>query len=211
MEQDKEFMQKVLKLFYENGAKTTTMDDIAKAFSMSKKTLYQQYENKEQLLEMALDFQRAFFLEEFKQVESSNLCPIEKLFCRKRKMEDLMEDQHSIFVRQLAKYYPNIKHRHMVNVERDVVSVLVSNVEKGRADGVFREDFDAHQYARNLILLIFSYDDSPIIDTDKENRAEYFFDAITFYLNAIVTEKGREKLNYILSNKSKFINEKENF
>ncbi len=37
MEEDKEFMQKVLKLFYENGAKTTTMDDIAKEFSMSKK------------------------------------------------------------------------------------------------------------------------------------------------------------------------------
>ena len=51
------FIEKVSHLFIEYGAKTFTMDDIAKEFSMSKKTLYQQFKNKDELLEAVLDFQ----------------------------------------------------------------------------------------------------------------------------------------------------------
>ncbi|HAI79685.1 MAG TPA: TetR/AcrR family transcriptional regulator, partial [Chryseobacterium sp.] len=53
---DKKFLEKVVELFIDNGAKTLTMDDIAKEFGMSKKTLYQKYANKEALLEDVLAF-----------------------------------------------------------------------------------------------------------------------------------------------------------
>ena len=40
------FLSKASELFIENGAKTLTMDDVAKEFGISKKTLYQKYKNK---------------------------------------------------------------------------------------------------------------------------------------------------------------------
>ncbi len=43
MEENKIFLKKVSDLFYLHGAKSLTMDEIAREFSMSKKTLYQQY------------------------------------------------------------------------------------------------------------------------------------------------------------------------
>ena len=46
MEKDTAFIEKVQNLFLENGAKTLTMDDIARELGISKKTLYQKYRNK---------------------------------------------------------------------------------------------------------------------------------------------------------------------
>ena len=52
--EDNQFLQKATELFIENGAKTLTMDDVAKEFGMSKKTIYQKYKNMEALLELSL-------------------------------------------------------------------------------------------------------------------------------------------------------------
>jgi AcrR family transcriptional regulator len=50
MDDKKCFLEKLFKLFQVYGAKTLTMDDIAKEFSISKKTLYQKYSHKEDLI-----------------------------------------------------------------------------------------------------------------------------------------------------------------
>ena len=46
MEEKTNFLSKATQLFIENGAKFVTMDEIAKEFGISKKTLYQKYKNK---------------------------------------------------------------------------------------------------------------------------------------------------------------------
>ena len=43
-------LDRLFDMFRTHGAKTLTMDDIAREFCISKKTLYQKYKNKEELL-----------------------------------------------------------------------------------------------------------------------------------------------------------------
>ena len=43
-------LDRLFDIFRTHGAKTLTMDDIAREFCISKKTLYQKYKNKEELL-----------------------------------------------------------------------------------------------------------------------------------------------------------------
>jgi AcrR family transcriptional regulator len=56
MEDKNFFLNKLLSMFRIYGAKTLSMDDIAKEFSISKKTLYQKYKNKEDLIHEVLEF-----------------------------------------------------------------------------------------------------------------------------------------------------------
>ena len=53
---DKNVFRKLFEMFHIYGVKTLTMDDIAKEFSISKKTLYQKYSHKEDLICDVLDF-----------------------------------------------------------------------------------------------------------------------------------------------------------
>ena len=47
MHKNLKLLEKVQALFLENGAKTLTMDHIAKELGFSKKNLYEKYKNKE--------------------------------------------------------------------------------------------------------------------------------------------------------------------
>lgn len=194
MEQNTAFLQKILELFYLNGAKTTTMDDIAREFSMSKKTLYQQYENKEKLLDEVLNYELSLVMQELASIDSQDFCPIEKMICRDRKMKDMMENDNSLFVRQLRKYYYPLYEKQTKRIAKEVAQVLKANVEKGKELGLYRTDFHVEDYGKFLMLIMFSYNDSPIIDCEEVSRKEFAQSAILFYLNAITTEKGKEQL-----------------
>lgn len=200
MDNKTEFLDKSLKLFYLNGAKTTTMDDIAKAFSISKKTLYQQYANKDELLIQVLDYELQMLMEELQSIGSQEDCPIKKMLLREKTIKEMCETDYSIFIRQLKKYYTHLYEKQSFNIAKEISKILRNNIENGRALGLYREDFNIDEYARFLILLLFSYNDSPIININEVPREEFTQNAVIMYLNAITTEKGKNRLNKLLNN-----------
>ena len=170
------------------------MDDIAKKFGMSKKTLYQMYKNKEALLEDVLEFKLYDIIERIKLHESTIDNAVERMFCRDEEIENAVETNNSMFIKQLVKYYPSIFHKHMMNFSERFAEVLIHNIERGRAQGYYRDDFDARLYAGIYFQMVMSYDNSPFLDTSTIDRTEYNNEAFMFYMNAITTEKGKEQL-----------------
>ncbi|MDY3364051.1 TetR/AcrR family transcriptional regulator [Riemerella anatipestifer] len=198
------FLKKVSELFVQNGAKSLTMDDIAKAFSISKKTLYQNYKNKEVLLEEVLDFLLKQLLEQLKAEEEKSLNPIEKMLLREPKIEQISENNRTVFVRQLIKYYPEIYNIHIVNVYKGIYEILKHNVIKGREQGLYEKDFDIKTYAKYFLELMFAFDSSPLFEEEQKiGRSNYCQGVVRFYLNAIVTPKGKEFLNQLTYNNEK--------
>ncbi|MEJ8605079.1 TetR/AcrR family transcriptional regulator [Riemerella anatipestifer] len=198
------FLKKVSELFVQNGAKSLTMDDIAKAFSISKKTLYQNYKNKEVLLEEVLDFLLKQLLEQLKAEEEKSLNPIEKMLLRETKIEQISENNRTVFVRQLIKYYPEIYNMHIVNVYKGIYEIFKHNVIKGREQGLYEKDFDIETYAKYFLELMFAFDSSPLFEEEQKiGRSNYCQGVVRFYLNAIVTPKGKEFLNQLTYNNEK--------
>ena len=191
---DKKFLEKVVELFIDNGAKTLTMDDIAKEFGMSKKTLYQKYANKEALLEDVLAFKLEEAIVKLKELDVQVENAVDRMFCRDEHIERAVQSNNSLLIRQLIKYYPAIFNKHMMDFAEKFSEVMVHNIERGRQQGYYREDFNATIYAKLFFQLVMSYDSSPFLDTSTIDRTEYNNEAFMFYMNAITTEKGKEQL-----------------
>ncbi len=191
---DKAFLEKVVDLFIENGAKTVTMDDVAREFGMSKKTLYQKYKNKEALLEDVLTFKLNEVIEKLQQLDATIENAVERMFCRDEHIERAVQSNNSLLIRQLIRYYPSIFNRHMLQFSEKFADVMVHNIERGRAQGYYRPDFDAKIYAKIFFLLVMSYESSPFLDTAQIEKEYYNNEAMMFYMNAITTEKGKEFL-----------------
>jgi AcrR family transcriptional regulator len=191
---DKKFLEKVVDLFIDNGAKTLTMDDIAKQFGMSKKTLYQRYANKEALLEDVLQFKLKEVIEKLNELDIRIENAVDRMFCRDEQIEKAAQSNNSILIRQLIKYYPAIFIRHMTEFCESFTEVLIHNIGRGRDQGYYRTDFDAKIYAKLFFQMVMSYDHSPFLDTDRPDRTHYNNEVLMFYMNAITTEKGKEHL-----------------
>ena len=195
MENKRAFLDKVAGLFIEHGAKTLTMDDIAREFGISKKTLYQYYSTKEALLEEVLKYKLKEVVVRLKNLETRTENAVERMYCRDAMIEQAIESNNSILLRQLVKYYPAIFNRHMVDFSEKFSQVLAHNTQRGRKQGLYRKDFDELNYARMFFQLAMSYDSSPHLDTEKVDRRQYQQAVMDMYLNSITTEEGKKIMN----------------
>ena len=194
MEEKTIFLSKATQLFIENGAKSVTMDEIAKEFGISKKTLYQKYKNKEELLEEVLKYKLQEVIERLKYLDENIDNAVARMFCRDEEIDKVSHSNNNILIRQLLKYYPAIFHKHMLNFSAKFSEVLVHNIEKGRKQGLYREDFDPELYAKLFFQIVMSYDSSPYFDVELIERENFMQETMFFYLNAITNEKGKEVL-----------------
>jgi AcrR family transcriptional regulator len=200
MEEKTNFLSKATQLFIENGAKSVTMDEIAKEFGISKKTLYQKYKNKEELLEEVLKYKLQEVIERLKYLDENIDNAVARMFCRDEEIDKVSHSNNNILIRQLLKYYPAIFHKHMLNFSAKFSEVLVHNIEKGRKQGLYREDFDPELYAKLFFQLVMSYDSSPYFDVELIERENFMQETMFFYLNAITNEKGKEVLKNLKQN-----------
>ncbi len=201
MDDKQNFLVKAADLFIENGAKTVTMDDVANAFGISKKTLYQMFRNKEELLEEILRYHLDLVISRLKQLDLSVDNAIERMVCRDEEIERISHSNKTILIKQLMKYYPAIFNKHMLNFSEKFSEVLVQNIEKGRRQGFYRDDFDAVVYSKIFFQLVMSYDNSPYIDTSTLDLEYYKHELMMMYMHAITTEKGKETIKKIKNNK----------
>ncbi|MCM4157833.1 TetR/AcrR family transcriptional regulator [Gramella sp. AN32] len=192
MEKDIEMLEQITALFIQNGAKTVTMDDISKEFGKSKKTLYKQYKSKEDLLEEVLSYSVDKILRKMRDLDEKIDNAVERMFARDEEIEQISGTNESVMVRQLNKYYPQIFIKHMLYFLDSFSEIIVHNIERGREQKLYRENFDAEMYAQLFAQLVMSYHASPLVNRKKISKTKYSQEALYFYMNAITTDKGKE-------------------
>lgn len=198
MEFKTEFLTRVAELFLEFGAKTLTMDEVAREFGISKKTLYQRYRNKEALLEDVLHLKLQEIIDKMQQLDLEIDNAIDRMLCRDGVIDKAVDSNNTLLIKQLLRYYPSIFSTHMQNFFEKFSDVLIHNIQRGRKQGFYRDDFDERIYSKFFFQLIMSYDSSTFVDVSEIERLEYQNGVMEFYLQAITTEKGKQYLKSII-------------
>lgn len=200
MEFKTEFLTRVAELFLEFGAKTITMDEVAREFGISKKTLYQRYRNKEALLEDVLHLKLQEIIDKMQQLDLEIDNAIDRMLCicRDEVIDKAVDSNNTVLIKQLLRYYPSIFSTHMQNFSEKFSDVLIHNIQRGRKQGFYRDDFDERIYSKFFFQLIMSYDSSTFVDVSEIERLEYQNGVMEFYLQAITTEKGKQYLKSII-------------
>lgn len=197
MEFKTEFLTRVAELFLEFGAKTITMDEVAREFGISKKTLYQRYRNKEALLEDVLHLKLQEIIDKMQQLDLEIDNAIDRMLCDEV-IDKAVDSNNTLLIKQLLRYYPSIFSTHMQNFSEKFSDVLIHNIQRGRKQGFYRDDFDERIYSKFFFQLIMSYDSSTFVDVSEIERLEYQNGVMEFYLHAITTEKGKQYLKSII-------------
>src|SRR5690606_17008631 len=101
-------IQKATDLFLNFGFKSVTMDDIANKLGMSKKTIYQHFENKTCLVKDCTFFMFDIISNGIDCIKEDKRNPVEELYEIKSFILKNLKDEKSSPHYQLQKYYPNI-------------------------------------------------------------------------------------------------------
>lgn len=189
--------QRVEELFFRFGIRGVTMDDIAAHLGISKKTLYQYVQSKDDLiiriLELHFDSRKALAaaladradnaVDEFLLVLAHNLRELERM--GSNLLHDLQKYHHTAWL-------------HIQQFRQDYLVAWVSaNILRGRAEGLYRMDFNAEITARLHIASTFAVFDPEWFPDTSFSKQEVLETFMVQFLYGIASPAG---LTYLQQN-----------
>jgi AcrR family transcriptional regulator len=192
-------LQKASALFIQHGFKSVTMDDLAEALGISKKTLYAHFENKNQLVKESTFHVFYKVAEEIEEIQNKATHPIEELYSVKAAVLKYYQNEASSPIYQLQKYFPEI-YAQLKDEEYSRLLVMVkSSLSIGVNTGLFRPNIDIDFVSRlyiNGIRGIRDIDLFPLSHFDLKKLHESYLE---YHARAIVTPKGLGILNEFIA------------
>lgn len=182
------------KAFFTQGVKSVKMDDIAKGLQMSKRTLYQLFADKEQLIIACI---KALSQEEHRLLmnmlqDGHNVLEIVLLAIEHRiRLVDKISPQYII---DIARY--NTVQDFAKEARDETIKRAAEFLQLGSEQGYFREDVNFHL----LLQCVFMRLDSTfsLVLLEKYSIHEYFINTGLFHLRGCCTPKGIELIDRFL-------------
>ncbi|NDV60493.1 TetR/AcrR family transcriptional regulator [Bacteroides sp. 519] len=179
-----------LDAFRKNGIKSITMDDIAALLKISKRTLYEIFQDKETLLKECILYHQQYVQKALTQLvnESSDVLEV-ILKCYQGSIEMYNKVNKSFF--EDIKKYPKVHEMIKKNKEKDN-KVVIDFLKKGVDQGLFRKDINfeiIHFLLREQmdLLAVKALNEFPFL--------EVYESIMLTYLRGISTEKGIRELD----------------
>lgn len=196
------------KLFMKYGIRSISMDDIARELSISKKTLYQYFVDKDELVMLVAKNHMGGVQDEFDAITTQAENAIHELhliaICLKRDMEQT----NPIVVRDVQKFHPKAWELMEEFRTGKMFNSVMRNLKQGIKDGHFRSDFNPRIIATLRLALIHLPFDENVFPAHQFNLAEVHSELFEHFVFGITTEKGKKlylryKENYIHQTKTK--------
>lgn len=175
MEPQEKILKASLALFFKYGIKHVTMDDIAKELGMSKKTIYQFYKEKDDLVTQLCEVELKVHECQFDEMSNVAKDPIHEIMLISNKMRELMQSINPIFFLDLQKYYPEGFGRFQRFKEDCAYRNVLQNIKRGIAMEIYRANLDPEFISRLRIAQLdmlmygnyFSFDRISFVETNE--------------------------------------------
>ncbi|HRB70575.1 TetR/AcrR family transcriptional regulator [Flavobacterium sp. WV_118_3] len=195
-----EILEKASDMFLNLGFKSVTMDDIASEMGISKKTIYEHYATKVELVKAATTYLFEKISSGIDEICALGKNPIEELFDIKDYVQHNIKEENSSTIFQLQKYYPKI-HDCLKSLQFEKMDTcVINNLNRGKEAGLFRQEIDVDFIGRIYYASAMSTMDIELFPEKMYTRKELDEKLLEYHVRGIATPKGLETLEKLLIN-----------
>jgi len=183
------------------GIRSVSMDDIANQLGISKKTIYQLFADKDELVDNIID-------EDIQQIQAdcTNCCEtakdaIDEIFKTMEMIVAQFRNMNPMVIFDLQKYHHRSFEKFMHHRNTFLLEIIINNLEKGVKEGLYRENIKIDILSRfrlESMMLAFNMDLYP---PSKFNALEVTLEIIQHFLYGLSTESGYQLINEYKSRK----------
>jgi AcrR family transcriptional regulator len=135
-------------LIFKYGIKNITMDDIARHLTMSKKTIYKFYKEKDEIVHSLMQLSMENDKIRFKKIYDNAPNVVAEVFEMMKEMREMFSKINPIVFFELSKYYPET-WKDFQNFKNGFISEMIENtLIKGQKDGYIRKDINVKLLAK---------------------------------------------------------------
>lgn len=190
MELKDRIKQKADELYRRYGVKSVTMDEIASQMSVSKKTIYQCYSDKNELVDQVIMDMLVFNKECCVAFHTKSENAIHEVFLAMEVVQVIFNNMHPGLLYDIQRNYPATYEKFKKFKYEFLFHVVKENIERGIREEYYRDDINAEFAARvRLETMMLPFDEErfprskfPIVMAHQQ--------LIEFFLFGIASMKG---------------------
>lgn len=206
METKQKIIDTAIDLFQQDGIKSVTMDEIASHAGVSKRTIYEIFTNKAELLKACMDKITEENLTTLRQIRQNSNCFLETI----KKLEEFhiqsLQRFHPDFYLDFQKFFPSLWNHINDRNETMKMSEILYFLKESIKNGLIRADVHI-TFVSRVILELFKLAFSIELDeATRIDRKNIYKDLIVNYFRGIATEKGLKELDTAEDQEIKFSN-----
>lgn len=190
----KDILEKILSMFTRYGIRSITMDDIARELGISKKTLYHEFEDKNDLIARVIEYDILINRKFLEEVHRANFNAIEELFYVNERIHENRLNYSPTFYYDLRKYYPDTYKRWLDDKRQNMFDLIVGNLQKGKREGVFREDIHEHSVGKLYMATMEMLNNQENSDMLETITPEFMQEIFRYHLHGICNQSGLNTL-----------------
>jgi AcrR family transcriptional regulator len=182
--------EKANDLFRRYGIKSITMDEIATQLGVSKKTLYQYFSDKDELVEAVVKATIKFAQETCDNNKADSRDAVHELFEAMVLVQDIFSEMNSAMMYDLEKFHPGAYRHFLDHKNKYLYEIIRANLRRGIEEGLYRPDINIDIIAKFRLegmMLAFNQD---IFPSSKFNLAELHKALIEHFLFGVASSKG---------------------
>jgi AcrR family transcriptional regulator len=183
------------KLFIENGIRQITMDMIAQTLGISKRTIYENFKDKNDLLSTFLTEAIVTHKKSALEIMNNSKNVIEALFSFAEFNNNAFKQINPCFFNDIKKYHPDIFRKVMGDGEIRNYELTFTMLKRGVNEGIFIREIDL-EIVNHYIH--YSMDFFNKMEEMQFDHKKIWASVHLPYLKGICTEKGRDLINLFL-------------
>lgn len=203
MEVKERILAKAADLYMRYGIRSITMDEIATQLGISKKTIYQFFTDKDDMVMAVIDQEIKKNEGDCLQFRNDAENAVHQIFLALESMEEMLKSTNPLMLYDLEKHHPRSYKKVKEFKHQFLYKMTVDNLQWGMAEGVYRSDIQIDIIAKNRIesaFLIFNLD---LFPHSRYKVSEVNYELAMFFMHGVVTEKGKELIGKYTTERNK--------
>lgn len=190
MDQLHKILTSAVELFRQYGMKAITMDDIARRAGISKKTLYQHFANKNEVVNESVQWYKDQVCEMCTMQMADSENAIEAMVKMLAFMDNMNKEMNPMLLFELQRYFPEAFKTFREQLELRDVGMLRDNIQRGIEEGLFRPEINADLMARYRLESSLMILQPNLLVNNRNELISVALEIGEHFMYGIMTQKG---------------------
>lgn len=203
MDYQQKIIEEAANMFRTYGIRAVTMDMLAERLGMSKRTIYEVFSDKDELLKGVLKMMSWKQYDLMKKILSESENVIQAIFKMIDSMMDHYQKMSPAFQLDIKRFHGNLLDNPEEIKDLPYYSNNSEIILRGIKEGVFRDDIDVEITNKCMLEVIKLSNDKEGFTGDDYLNKNVIMNLYINYLRGISTPKGLKLINFYENNENK--------
>ncbi len=195
MDTKQRIIEESLNLFIHYGIKSITMDSISETLGISKRTIYELFKDKDDLLKNCIQYKITESEKANREIIKNSENVIDAFLTHIKRNAEIMKGINPLFFFDAKKYHPEVFKLTGKEHEKKGCKQIIELVSQGKKDGFIRSDVNEDIIAKLITEQFKILGNDDLFPPDKYSKSEIFENIAVNFIRGIATEKGLAVIN----------------